>query len=179
MKTKKHLGPVPAVVLALAAYLILANGPDADSATQQKRALRPAAGLATVYNVKAFGAKGDGKTLDTPAINKAIGAAALAGGGTVHFPAGIYLSFSIQLKSNIALYLDQGATILAADPKVVKGSYDSPEPNDWDMYQDFGHSHWQNSLIWGNTLQDVADFSAYHCRDVPDTRLEHTDQKKL
>jgi len=61
MKTKKHLGHVPAVFLALAAYLILANGPDADSATQQKRALRPAAGLATIYNVKAFGARGDGK----------------------------------------------------------------------------------------------------------------------
>src|SRR5256885_623183 len=156
MKTKKHLGPVPAVVLALAAYLILANGPDADSATQQKRALRPAAGLATIYNVRAFGARGDGKTLDTPAINKAIEAAALTGGGTVHFPAGAYLSFSIQLKSNIALYLDQGATILAADPKMIKGSYDSPEPNDWDMYQDFGHSHWQNSLIWGVGLENVS-----------------------
>ena len=156
MKTKKHLAAVPAVVLALTAYLILANGLDADSATQQKRALRPAAGLATIYNVKAFGAKGDGKTLDTPAINKAIEAAALTGGGTVHFPAGAYLSFSIQLKSNIALYLDQGATILAADPKMVKGSYDSPEANEWDMYQDFGHSHWQNSLIWGVGLENVS-----------------------
>ena len=45
-----------------------------------------------VYDVRGFGAKGDGKTIDTPAINKAIEAAAAAGGGTVNFPAGTYLS---------------------------------------------------------------------------------------
>ena len=69
-----------------------------------------------VYDVRAFGAKGDGKTLDTRAINKAIEAAAAAGGGTVNFPAGTYLSVSIRLRSNITLQLDQGATILAANP---------------------------------------------------------------
>ena len=37
-----------------------------------------------------------------------------------------------------------------------KGSYDLPEPNEWDMYQDFGHSHWKNSLIWGIGLENVA-----------------------
>jgi polygalacturonase len=109
-----------------------------------------------VYDVRAFGAKGNGQTLDTLAINNAIDAAAAAGGGTVHFPAGKYLSFSIHLKSNIALYLDQGATIVAADPKEVKGNYDLPEPNEWDMYQDFGHSHWQNSLIWGIGVENVS-----------------------
>ncbi|HEY6187586.1 MAG TPA: glycoside hydrolase family 28 protein [Pyrinomonadaceae bacterium] len=112
--------------------------------------------VADVYDVRAFGARGDGKTLDTASINKAIDAAAAAGGGTVRFPAGTYLSFSIHLKSNIALYLDQGATILAADPKEAKGAYDLPEPNEWDMYQDFGHSHWRNSLIWGIGLENVS-----------------------
>lgn len=116
----------------------------------------PAAGR--VYDVRAFGAKGDGKTLDTAAINKAIETAAGAGGGTVHFPAGTYLTFSIRLKSNIALYLDQGSTILAADPSEHKGAYDLPEPNEWDAYQDFGHSHWQNSLIWGIGLENVSIF---------------------
>src|SRR5213596_2258510 len=67
------------------------------------------------YDVRASGAVGDGKALDTPAINKAIDAANAAGGGTVYFPAGTYLCYSIHLKSNVALYLDQGATILAAD----------------------------------------------------------------
>ncbi|MEP7075704.1 MAG: glycoside hydrolase family 28 protein [Acidobacteriota bacterium] len=108
------------------------------------------------YNVTDFGATGDGKTPDTDAINKTIDAAAAKGGGTVFFPAGTYLSFSIRLKSNITLYLDNGATILAADPKADKGSYDVPEPNEFDMYQDFGHSHWQNSLIWGIGVENVA-----------------------
>jgi len=67
------------------------------------------------FDVKAFGATGDGKTLDTPAIDKAIDAAAATGGGVVRFPAGNYLCFSIHLKSHITLYLDPGATIVAAD----------------------------------------------------------------
>jgi polygalacturonase len=110
---------------------------------------------ANVYNVKTFGAKGNGKAIETSAINKAIDAAAAAGGGTVYFPAGNYLSVSIHLKSNIALYLDQGATIIAANTSNdVK--YDAPEPNEWDKYQDFGHSHWHNSLIWGENITNVS-----------------------
>src|SRR2546423_335773 len=70
-----------------------------------------------VFDVHSFGARGDGKTLDTPAINKAIDAAAGAGGGMVFFPAGEYLSVSIHLKSNVALYIDPGATILGASEK--------------------------------------------------------------
>ena len=108
-----------------------------------------------VYDVKSFGAKGDGKALDTVAINKTIDAAAAAGGGTVYFPAGNYLSVSIHLKSNIALYLDQGATIIAANTS-HDVRYDPPEPNEWDQYQDFGHSHWHNSLIWGENLTNVS-----------------------
>jgi len=111
---------------------------------------------AIVYDVRAFGAKGDAKNLDSPAINKAIEAAASAGGGTVIFPAGTYLSVSIHLRSNITLQLDHGATILAADTVPGKVTYDLPEPNEWDMYQDFGHSHWQNSLIWGIGLENVS-----------------------
>src|SRR6201988_171559 len=110
----------------------------------------------SVFSVKAFGAKGDGKALDSPAINKAIEAAAAAGGGTVWFSAGTYRSFSIRLKSNVTLYLDQGSTILAADPKDGDGKYDPPEPNQFDQYQDFGHSHWHNSLIWGENLENIS-----------------------
>lgn len=112
--------------------------------------------FATHYNVKDYGAVGDGKTIDSPAINKAIEAAAEAGGGTVYFPAGTYLSFSIRLKSHIGLYLDHGAVILAASPEEHNGMYDPAEPNEWDMYQDHGHSHWHNSLIWGEGLEDIS-----------------------
>ena len=109
-----------------------------------------------VYDVRAFGARGDGKTLDTSAINRAIEAAAAAGGGTVNFSAGTYRSVSIRLRSNITLQLNPGASIVAADPVPGKVTYDQPEPNQWDMYQDFGHSHWQNSLIWGVGLENVS-----------------------
>lgn len=108
------------------------------------------------FNIRDYGAKGDGKTLDTDAINKAIETTAAKGGGTVYFPAGTYLSFSIRLKSNITIHLDNGATLLAADPAVHKGKYDMPEPNQWDMYQDFGHTHWQNSLMWGIGIENFA-----------------------
>lgn len=113
-----------------------------------------------VLSVRTFGATGDGRSLDTPAINKAIEAAAAAGGGTVHFPAGTYLCYSIHLKSSVALYMDAGATILAASvpPEgTTTGGYDpAGPPQPWEKFQDFGHNHWHNSLIWGEDLHDVA-----------------------
>lgn len=108
-----------------------------------------------VHNVRAFGAKGDGTTIDTPAVNKAIEAAAALGGGVVRFPAGVYPCFSIHLKSKVTLYLDPGATILAAESGSA-GQYDAAEPNSWDKFQDYGHSHWHNSLIWGEGLENVS-----------------------
>ena len=117
----------------------------------------PPASARESFTVFAFGAKGDGKTIDTPAVNRAIQAAAAAGGGTVEFPAGSYLCYSIHLQSNVSLYLGPGATIVAAEtPSSGNGGYDAPEPNPWDMYQDFGHSHWHNSLIWGEEISGVA-----------------------
>jgi polygalacturonase len=109
----------------------------------------------SIYDIKAFGAKGDGTTLDTKAINDAIDAAFAAGGGTVYFPAGTYLSYSIRLKSHISIFLDAGSVLLAADT-LAKGKYDDAEPNSFDQYQDYGHSHWHNSLIWGENLQDIS-----------------------
>ena len=117
-----------------------------------------------LFDVRSFGATGDGKTVDSPAINKAIEAAAAAGGGTVFFPAGNYISFSIRLKSHVDLYLSQGCAIIAADsPKpgettgYMGGTYDAAEPkNAWDPYQDYGHNHWHNSLLWGDGISDFS-----------------------
>ena len=106
------------------------------------------------FNVRAFGARGDGKTLDSPAINRVIDAAAAAGGGTVLFLPGTYSSFSIRLKSNIHLHLAQGAVLLAAKSTANEG-YDAPEDSPSTKFQDFGHSHWQNSLIWGDGLENI------------------------
>jgi polygalacturonase len=107
------------------------------------------------FNIRTYGAIGDGKTDDTRAINNTIDAAVKAGGGTVFFPAGTYLSYTIRLKSNISLFLAQGSTLLAADSS-AGGRYDDPEPNQHDKYQDFGHSHWHNSLIWGEHLENIS-----------------------
>jgi polygalacturonase len=129
-------------------------------------ATRPSASTPTlgIFDIRTYGAVGDGKAVDTPAINKAIEAAAAAGGGTVLFPAGTWLCFSIHLKSHVALYLAQNATILAADSPLPGattgyngGTYDAAEPNTaWDAYQDYGHNHWHNSLLWGENLNDIS-----------------------
>jgi polygalacturonase len=108
------------------------------------------------FDVKHFGATGDGKRLDTEAINQAIAAAHTAGGGVVRFPAGRYLSVSIHLQSNVGLLLEPGSVLEAADHDLK--AYDAPEPNEWGdkKFQDFGHSHWRNSLIWGEGLENIS-----------------------
>ena len=122
------------------------------SAASLCRSLADHADRRAVFNVRSFGATGDGKAVDTPAVNRAIAAAAAAGGGTVHVPAGAYVCHSIRLKSFVTLHLAAGATILAAPA----GGYDAAEPNPFERYQDFGHNHWHNSLIWGEDLRDIA-----------------------
>jgi len=134
-----------------------------DAVGQTPRTGSPAF-LPNLFNIRTFGAVGDGKAIDSPAINKAIEAAAAAGGGTVLFPAGNYVSFSIRLKSHVDLYLAQGATLIAADsPKpgettgYMGGVYDAAEPKtSYDAYQDYGHNHWHNSLIWGEGITDIS-----------------------
>jgi polygalacturonase len=116
-----------------------------------------------IFDVRKYGATGDGKTLDTESINRAIEAAA-GHGGVVVFPAGSYLCFSIHLKSQVDLYLQQGSAIVAADSPLPgeqtgyrSGTYDAAEPiTAWDAYQDYGHNHWHNSLLWGEDIHDIS-----------------------
>src|SRR5262245_11651889 len=79
-------------------------------------AIIPMAGAGTdgIFDVRKFGAVGDGKTIDSPAINRAITAAG-SKGGTVYVPAGFYACYSLRLTSAVTLYLDQGARVVAAD----------------------------------------------------------------
>lgn len=67
------------------------------------------------YNVVKYGAKNDSSKLATQAISKAIAAASKAGGGTVYFPAGKYLTGPIHLKSNITIFIDAGAELHFSD----------------------------------------------------------------
>jgi polygalacturonase len=67
------------------------------------------------FEVRQFGAKGDGRTLDTAAIQKALDECGQAGGGTVHFTAGTYLSQPITVRTKTTVLLDAGATLKATD----------------------------------------------------------------
>ena len=107
-----------------------------------------------VYDVRQYGAKGDGRTLDHQAINKAIEAAAANGGGRVVLTAGTYLCGSIRLKSFVELHLMSGAKILAAPAKMK--AYDESEVFGGPEYQDGGHTYFHNSLIWAEGQQHVS-----------------------
>jgi polygalacturonase len=127
-------------ILALLAVLSAAHSPDATPG---------------ILNVRDFGAKGDGVALDSGPINAAIQAASERSGGTVVVPAGIYRSVSIHLRSNVTLDVERGAIIEASElgPGVA---YDEAEPNPNDKYQDYGHTHFHNSLLWGQGMTNVS-----------------------
>jgi polygalacturonase len=110
-------------------------------------ALSAAAASAT-FNVCDYGARADGRTKDTAAIAKAVAACAAAGGGTVEFPAGRYLTGSIQMESNLTLQVDAGATLLySSDPA------DSPiVPSRWEDTTAFTHA----PLIYARGKHDIA-----------------------
>jgi polygalacturonase len=79
------------------------------------------------FDVRDYGAKGDGVTQDTAAIQKALDECGKAGGGTVRFPAGVYLSRPISIRNKTTVELDAGATLQA-----TKNQNDFMKmPGDW------------------------------------------------
>ncbi len=115
--------------------------------------VNPAAAIPFEYNVKDFGAKGDGMSKDTEAIQQAIDACVKKGGGTVYIPSGVFLTGSIHLKSNLSLYLDHGAVLMA-----------SPDNEDFDPYEELGFkndsdretSYFHYAHLWGEDVERVA-----------------------
>ena len=101
-----------------------------------------------VFNVRAFGAAGDGRTLDTKAIQKALDTCGKAGGGTVLFPAGTYLSQPLTLRTKTTVQLDAGATLLA---DTNQNEY-LKVPGDWLKAASSGDF---NAFIEGKKLTDV------------------------
>lgn len=107
------------------------------------------------FNVKDFGARGDGIYKDTLFIQMAIDDAAQGGGGTIYFPPGTYLTGSISLKSHISLKFAPGATLLASidrqDYPEITGGGDS-------RYRDAsGKMLWEMSaLLYGYMVQDIS-----------------------
>jgi polygalacturonase len=102
----------------------------------------------TGFNIRNYGAAGDGQALDTPAIQAAIDACAQSGGGTVYVPAGNYVTGSLFLKSNITLFLDAGATLLGSQETA-----DYPAINSrWEGATRKAHA----PLIGGDDLENIA-----------------------
>lgn len=103
--------------------------------------------IETVYNVRSFGAIGDGSVKDTDALQTAIDTCAEHGGGTVYVPAGTYLTGSLRLRSRLTLYLEAGATLLFS-----RDFEDYPPvPTRWEGVECYGFS----PLIYGRDLHDV------------------------
>ena len=135
-----------------------------------------------LYYITDFGAAPSGTpTANTAAINQAVTRAAASGGGTVVIPEGTFLTYTILLKSNVNLFLEEGAVIAAAMPEENRtqtmpqqtmsaqadtetsqgkqedraGNYEEPEVNLYVGLQDHGHSYFANSLLYGADLENI------------------------
>lgn len=104
-------------------------------------------------NIKDYGAKGNGKTLNTKAFDLTIQYCSEQGGGTVIVPSGIFLTGTISLKSHVSLFLEKGAVIrgttnlkdyLPYIPTKEMGQYDSAEKYNWNR-----------ALILGVDVDDI------------------------
>ncbi|HYA23040.1 MAG TPA: glycosyl hydrolase family 28 protein [Terriglobales bacterium] len=133
---------------ALAPGLALAAHPTAISA---EPAEHPTPSL-PVFNILQFGAKGDGKSKDTAAIQAAIDAAGRAG-GTVVFPPGNYVSGTLRLRSSVALYLGPGATLTASPDKT---DFDAYEKLTYDTFSDEETSYFHHALIAGEGVENIS-----------------------
>jgi hypothetical protein len=110
-----------------------------------------AASAGGVFNVRDEGAAGDGVTLDTAAINRAVEACAQAGGGQVLLPPGRYLSGTVRLRSRVTLFLDAGATLVGTTNLT---EYQWPTPPDFMPEARWGK--WHRGLIVGENVEDAA-----------------------
>jgi polygalacturonase len=113
--SERRMKPVASVILFI--WLAICCG-DALAEVAQGR----------VFNVRDHGATGDGKSLDTAAIQKALNACGDAGGGTVLLPAGTYLSRPLEIRTKTTLRIESGATLRATDdPADYKKDDDDPK----------------------------------------------------
>lgn len=114
-------------------YLLLASGPVAAAAQEN-----------SFFSITSRGAVGDGKTLNTRAIQQTIDACAASGGGTVYVPPGVFKTGTLFLKSHLRLFLDAGA--------VLKGSENLRDYHAYEI-QPYGKYHY--GILYGDSLEDV------------------------
>ncbi len=125
-----------------------------------------------MYNVRAEGVKADGITDDAQAIDQLIDKTSEQGGGVIYFPKGEYAISTVHLKSNVWLYIDEGATIKAlwGGDKMEKTWFDNKDyryglsPTSMGPYkdvenfmtkQDVGHSYFRNAMFVGERIENV------------------------
>ena len=101
-------------------------------------------------DVRSHGAKGDGSTPDTAAIQAAIDARRDAGGGQVIFPAGRYLSGTIHLRSKVSLWFEAGATLVG-----TTNLADYRQPAVPDFMPEAKWGKWHRALLVGENVEDV------------------------
>ena len=106
-----------------------------------------------IFNVMDFGAKSDGITLDTEAVQKAVDACNGAGGGKVFFPKGKYVISTVFLKSNVHIELDEGALILGS---LDFYQYAPQEKIDYPAYQDSSHTYFDHSMFVGRNCDNIS-----------------------
>jgi len=113
---RQWLGVVSTAVALSPAYSLAAErgGPATERSAKESQAGTSADKAGRFYNIRDFGAKGDGKTLDSAALQAAIDACTRDGGGTVHVPPGTFVIGTTELKSNVTLHLAASATLLGS-----------------------------------------------------------------
>ena len=113
---------------------------------------------ATDYNALQQGAVGDGKTLNTQSLQSAIDALHAKGGGQLYFPAGRYLTGSLQLKSNVTLYLEKEAVLLGST-----SPYDYPGFST-EKELKVNNDHFDQALIYVEGAENI-DITGEGCID--------------
>ena len=112
-----------------------------------------------VYDITAHGAKGDGTTMNTQAIQQAVDTCHTAGGGVVNVPKGIFLTGALRLKSGVTLRVEKDA-ILRGSAKIADYAvetaelhwFDAPEP--LNMFKDF-NTQFRPALIYAEDAEQV------------------------
>ena len=112
-----------------------------------------------VYVITAHGAKGDGATMNTLAIQQAVDTCHAAGGGVVSVPKGVFLTGALRLKSGVTLRVEKDA-ILRGSPKIADYAvetaelhwFDAPEP--LNMFKDF-NTQFRPALIYAEDAEQV------------------------
>lgn len=101
------------------------------------------------YNVLRHGVVGDGKTLNTDSLQAAINHLHASGGGQLYFPAGRYLTGSLQLKSNVVLYLEKEAVLLGST-----SPYDYPGFST-EKELKVNNDHFDQALIYAEGAENI------------------------